>query len=121
MYRLKTYATYGLNERNVSCCMFPIYNNVTRGFLIICVCVCVCVCVCACISFFLFLLLLFFFLLFFFFSLSYYLFKPSNYIITNIVTIVFINITVLGVLEKSSWGEFQARNSSGMVYPYSQC
>ena len=73
-------------------------------------------CVCMCISFFL--LLLFFFLLFFFFSLSYYLFKPSNYIITNIVTIMFINITVLGVLEKSSWGELQARNSSGMVYPY---
>ena len=81
-------------------------------------CVCVCVCVCVCISFFLLLLLLFFFLLFFIFSLSYYLFKPSNYIITNIVTIMFINITVLGVLEKSSWGELQARNSSGMVYPY---
>ena len=51
MYRLKTYATYGLNERNVSCCMFPIYNNVTRGFLIICVCVCVCVCVHVSLSF----------------------------------------------------------------------
>ena len=58
-----------------------------------------------------------FFLLFPFFSFSSacYLFKSSNYIITIIITIMFINITVMGVLEKSSGGEFQARNSSGMV------
>ena len=31
---------------------------------------------------------------------------------------MFINVTVMGVLEKSSGAEFQARNSSGMVYPY---
>ena len=30
-----------------------------------------------------------------------------------------INITVTGILEKSSGGEFQAKNSSDMVYPYS--
>ena len=47
-----------------------------------------------------------------------YLFKPSNCIITIIMTIMFINITVMSVLEKSSGGEFQARNSSGMVFPY---
>ena len=58
-----------------------------------------------------------FFLLFpfFFFSSACYLFKSSNYIITIIITIMFINITVMGVLEKSSGAEFQARNSSGMV------
>ena len=55
----------------------------------------------------------------FFLSSSYFLFNPSNYTITIIITIMFINITVKGVLEKSSGGEFQARNSSGMVYPYS--
>ena len=32
-----------------------------------------------------------------------------------------ISIIIMGVLEKSSRGEFQARNSSGMVYPYSSC
>ena len=95
--------------------MFPICNNVTRGFLInFCAYMCVCVCV------FLFVVVVIFFRPFSFFSLSYYLFKPSNYIITTIVTIMSINITVLGVLQKSSWGEFQATNSSGMVYPYSQ-
>ena len=31
-----------------------------------------------------------------------YLFKPSNCIITIIITIMFINITVMSVLEKSS-------------------
>ena len=31
---------------------------------------------------------------------------------------MFINIPVTGVLEKSSGEEFQARNSSDMVYPY---
>ena len=30
-----------------------------------------------------------------------------------------INITFTAILEKSSGGEFQARNSSRMVYPYS--
>ena len=59
---------------------------------------------------------------FFFFFLSfYYLFKPSNYIITIIITIMFINITAMDVLKKSSGGEFQAKNSSSMVYPYSSC
>ena len=29
-----------------------------------------------------------------------------------------INITFAAILEKSSVGEFQARNSNGMVYPY---
>ena len=52
-------------------------------------------------------------------SSSYFLYNPSNYTITIIITVMFINITVTGVLEKSSGGEFQARNSSGMVYPYS--
>ena len=52
-------------------------------------------------------------------SSSYFLFNPSNYTVTIIITIMFINITVTGVLEKSSGGEFQARNSSGMAYPYS--
>ena len=76
--------------------MFAIYNNVTRGSLInFC---------------------------FVFFSSYYYLFKPSIYSITIIIiTIMFIDITVMGVLEKSSGGDFQARNSSGMVYPYSSC
>ena len=37
----------------------------------------------------------------------------------NIITIMFINITVMGLLEKSSGGEFQAKKSSSMVYPYS--
>ena len=52
-------------------------------------------------------------------SSSYFLFNPSNYTVTIVITIMFINITVTGVLEKSSGGEFQARNSSGMAYPYS--
>ena len=97
--------------------MFDIYNNVTRGTLTIsfflffaffCVYLCLFVVV-----------VVIFFPFFPFFSPSYYLFKPSNYIITTIITIMFINITVMSVLEKSSGGEFQARNSSGMVYPYS--
>ena len=56
---------------------------------------------------------------FFSLSSSYYLFNPGNGIITIIVTMMFINITVTGILEKSSWGELHTRNSSGMVYPYS--
>ena len=39
-------------------------------------------------------------------------------IIINIV-VMLINITFTAILEKSSGGEFQARNSSGRVYPYS--
>ena len=74
--------------------MFAIYNNVARGSLTI---------------------------FFFFFKFSYYLFKPSNYIITVIITVMFINITVMGVLEKLSGGVFQVKNSSGMVCPYSSC
>ena len=53
--------------------------------------------------------------------------KPNNYIIVSIIIVVFIivivirliNITPTGILEKSSWGEFEAGNSSGMVYIYS--
>ena len=73
---------------------------------------CCCWCCCCCCYFFSF------FFPFFFFSFSYYLYKPSNYIITIIITIMFINITAMGVLEESSRGEFQTRNSSGMFYPY---
>ena len=40
-------------------------------------------------------------------------------IIIIIIIITLINITVTGILEKSSGGEFQAKNSSDMVYPYS--
>ena len=36
-----------------------------------------------------------------------------------ITIVILINITGTVILEKSSGGEFQARNSSGMVYPYS--
>ena len=79
--------------------MFAIYNSVTWGSL----------------TMFFFVFLGFF--VFVLFSSSYYLFKPTNYI----NTIMFINITVMGVLEKSIGGEFRARNSSGMVYPYSSC
>ena len=71
-----------------------------------------CCCCCCCCYFF----SLFF--PFFFFSFSCYLYKPSNYIITIIITIMFINITAMGVFEESSRGEFQTRNSSGMFYPY---
>ena len=39
-------------------------------------------------------------------------------IIINII-VMLINITFTAILEKSGGGEFQARNSSGMVYPYS--
>ena len=51
--------------------------------------------------------------------LFFYLVKPGNFIIAIIITIIFINVTVKSVLEKSSWGEFQESNSSRMVYPYS--
>ena len=70
-----------------------------------------CCCCCCCCYFFSF------FFPFFFFSFSCYLYKPSNYIITIIITIMFINITAMGVFEESSRGEFQTRNSSGMFYP----
>ena len=36
-----------------------------------------------------------------------------------IIIVISINSTGRVILEKSSGGEFQARNSSGMVYPYS--
>ena len=42
-------------------------------------------------------------------------------IIIIIIIIMLINITVTVFLEKPSAGEFQARNSSGMVYPYASC
>ena len=38
-----------------------------------------------------------------------------------ITIVILINITGRVTLEKSSGEEFQARNSSGMVYPYSSC
>ena len=83
--------------------MFAIYNKVTRGSLIMN---------------FLYLYYIFYnnsgcfisFLL-----SSYYSFKPSNYIINTIITIMFINITITSILEKSSGGEFQAKNSSDTV------
>ena len=40
-------------------------------------------------------------------------------IVIVIIIVILINITVTVILEKSSGGEFQAWNSSGMVYPYS--
>ena len=52
------------------------------------------------------------------FHLPTYLFKPSNRIITIMITVMFINITVTGVPKKPSGGEFQARDSSGIIYPY---
>ena len=36
-----------------------------------------------------------------------------------IIIVILINVTVTVILEKSSGKEFQARNSNGMVYPYS--
>ena len=39
-------------------------------------------------------------------------------IIINII-VMLINITFTAILEKSDGGEFQARNSNGMVYPFS--
>ena len=102
--------------------MFAIYNNVTRGSLINFFCFCFCF---AFSFFFVFLYLclllvvaVIFFPSFSVFLSSYYLLQPSNYVITTIITIMFINITVMVVLEKSSGGEFQAKKSSGMVYPY---
>ena len=53
-----------------------------------------------------------------FLSSSYYLFKSSNFIIIIIIIVVNITITII-LVGKSSRGEFQARNSSGMVYLYS--
>ena len=64
-------------------------------------------------------------------SSFYYLFKSNSYINTIIIAItitviiiiiiiifvMLINITVVVILEKSSGGEFQARNSSSMFYP----
>ena len=74
-------------------------SKVTRGFLIINVLYLYYIC---------FVLLGFFHI--------YYLFKPSDYIITIIIIIIMlINITFIGILEKSSGGEFQAKNLSGMI------
>ena len=103
--------------------MFAIYNNVTRGSLInfiffVSLSFCCCCCCCCCCGggggyFFPF------FFLFFSFHL------PTTYLslvitllllLLQLCLLIFINIT--GILEKSSGGEFQARNSSGMVYPY---
>ena len=70
---------------------------------------------------YIFLLYMFICISVFFLSSFYYLFKLSNYIITIIITIIFINITVTDILEKSSGGEFQARNLSAMVYPHASC
>ena len=109
--------------------MFTIYNKVTWGSLIINVLFFYYIFFCISgllVFFFPFLFLLFIKAYRFrFFSSSYYLFKSNCHIITIISTIVIvvfinimlINITVIGVLEKSSRGEFQAGNSSGMVYP----
>ena len=107
--------------------MFSIYNKVTRGSFIMKV------------SFPSFS---------FFFSYSYYLSLAilAVYLLTNylsltiiivlllqlllsmlllllsiIIIVMLININIPVILEKSSGGEFQARNSSSMVYPYISC
>ena len=36
-----------------------------------------------------------------------------------ITIVILINVTGTVIVEKSSGGEFQVKNSSGMVYPYS--
>ena len=63
------------------------------------------------------------FMSFFFAAVSsllfFYLAKPSIFIIAIIITIIFINVTVRSVVEKSCGGGFQESNSSCMVYPYS--
>ena len=51
--------------------------------------------------------------------LFFYLAKPSIFIIAIIITIIFINVTVRSVVEKSCGRGFQESNSSCMVYPYS--
>ena len=43
----------------------------------------------------------------------------SFFIIIIVFIVMLINIFVTVIFEKSSGGEFQARNSSGMDYPYS--
>ena len=43
------------------------------------------------------------------------------YVIPVIVIIIIIIIISRVILEISSGGEFQARNSNGTVYPYSSC
>ena len=135
MYKLKTYAPYGLNKRDVYEAFYKfkidhilsIYNKVIRGSLIMIFC-----------SSFL--------------SSSFYLFESSNFLFLNFIchlltiylnlTIIYyyyyycfyyhcyyycnyyyncqlINITVTVILEKSSGREFHARNSRSMVHPYS--
>ena len=105
--------------------MFTIYNKVTRGSFII-----------TFFSSFFHLPIIYSSLAIsfrkFYLSSSDYLFKSNNYIITIIivftVTVIIIiiiiiivmltNINVTVIYEKSSGGEFQARNLSGMLYPY---
>ena len=89
----EAFEKYKINSMSVMC------SKVTRGFLIINVLYLYYIC---------FVLLGFFHI--------YYLFKPSDYIITIIIIIIMlINITFIGILEKSSGGEFQAKNLSGMI------
>ena len=123
MYKLKTYAPYGLNERDIYEAfetfkihhIFSIYNKMTRGYLI-----CFCFCCCCCFfsfrssSFFYSCLAISFFVNFICLLVIIYL---SLAIMMNIINIIVILINITGrvILEKSSWGELQARNSSGMV------
>ena len=44
-----------------------------------------------------------------FLSYSYYLFKPSYYIIPRSITIMFINVILRGITEKSNGRDIQAR------------
>ena len=68
-------------------------------------------------DFFIFVSYIFFFGFVIVFLSSYYLSKPSNciiiIIIIIIITIMFIVITIIGILERLSGAEFQARNTSG--------
>ena len=67
-------------------------------------------------DFFIFVSYIFFFVFVIVFLSSYYLSKPSNciiIIIIIIITIMFIVITIIGILERLSGAEFQARNTSG--------
>ena len=136
IYNIKTYVPYGLNKSNVykllkiqNRLLFFIYNNVARGSLIrnilyfyeIFSCFSGSYCCCCW-------LFLFFFSLF---SSCYYLFKTNNYIITIIIVIIItiimiiiitiiivpmmINITVMVNLEKSTEGEFKARDLSSYL------
>ena len=133
MYKLKTYTPYGLNERYADEAfwkfkidhMFSIYNKVTRGSLVM--------------NIFSSFLSSSYYL---FMSSNFLLFKFYCHLLTIylslaiilllllllfyyhcyncfITTVILTNITGTVILEKSRGGEFQARNSSCMVYPYS--